>query len=492
MISVLRAGGYRPEWRVVGTELAFIAALEDLPEIVLCGHAVPRLGSSRALEILHERGDPAPLVIVSGTIGEEAAVEAMRDGAADYLLKDRLTLLGIAVERALERSHEATARREGEAALVDADAQNRALIEKIPATVYIWTLGQEPGIFTVTYVSQQIEGVLGFPREEWLGDPTLWAARVDPRDRQEVLDHVARRLGSELPFEMQYRMVAKDGHVVWLHDHAAVASRDEDGTATHYQGIQLEITAQRDAEAEAALATGQVRILEGQRHRLLGRIASIQDEERRRVADGIHDDTMGSLVAIGLRLGTLSANHPELETDNNVVDALRLVEHATSSLRDLIFELHPIDLESSGIEVTLRTYLDRLARTPGGPDYRLRASLEDQLPRAIRTLMYRIAQEAIANARTHAQASLVEVSLEQRDGGFFSTVVDDGVGFDVGETPSSPFGHLGLTLMQERAEFGGGWLQIRSEPGSGTSVEFWLPNEDPNESSGAELGSRSD
>jgi len=94
----------------------------------------------------------------------------------------------------------------------------------------------------------------------------------------------------------------------------------------------------------------------------------------------------------------------------------------------------------------------------------------------VRLILYRIAQEALANVRKHANASRVHVRLTQQDGGYLVQVEDDGDGFDAPEMLRSAPGHLGLSSMRERAEMAGGWCKVHGLPGNGTTVEFWVPH----------------
>ena len=90
-------------------------------------------------------------------------------------------------------------------------------------------------------------------------------------------------------------------------------------------------------------------------------------------------------------------------------------------------------------------------------------------------MIYRIAQEAFMNIRKHAHASRVRVRLSQVDEGYLTEIGDDGVGFDpLAEEPGT--GHLGLTLMRDRAEIVGGWCRVTGVPGGGTTVEIWIPH----------------
>jgi two-component sensor histidine kinase/FixJ family two-component response regulator len=101
MAHELRRSGYDPQWQRVETEPDFLAHLTPLPDVILADYSMPELDACRALQLLQERGLTIPFIVVSGTIGEDVAVSLMRQGGADYLLKDRLGRLGPAVKHAL-------------------------------------------------------------------------------------------------------------------------------------------------------------------------------------------------------------------------------------------------------------------------------------------------------------------------------------------------------------------------------------------------------
>jgi CheY-like chemotaxis protein len=104
MAFALVRAGFQPTWTRVDTEAQYLAALESGYDLVLCDHALPSFSPMRALELLKESGREIPFLVVSGEMSDERAAEAIRLGADDYLLKDRLGRLGPAVRAALERS----------------------------------------------------------------------------------------------------------------------------------------------------------------------------------------------------------------------------------------------------------------------------------------------------------------------------------------------------------------------------------------------------
>lgn len=104
VLHALRCAGFEPEWSRVDTEVDYLAQLAGQPDVILSDHALPAFGGPRALELLKASGLDVPFISVSGTIGEEVAVQAMRHGVADYLLKNNLLRLGSAVTRVLKET----------------------------------------------------------------------------------------------------------------------------------------------------------------------------------------------------------------------------------------------------------------------------------------------------------------------------------------------------------------------------------------------------
>jgi signal transduction histidine kinase/DNA-binding CsgD family transcriptional regulator len=300
--------------------------------------------------------------------------------------------------------------------------------------------------------------------------------RLHPDDRAEVLEETARSVDAGEPFMLEYRMVARDGRVVWLHDVASVLTRDDDGKAARYQGVQLDITARKDAEHAQRRSFEQLRRAHEQRRELLSRVVTTEEEERRRIAEGIHDHTLQDLFAALTRLDAIGQAHPAFGKLDDVAFLRREISESIDRLRHLTFELHPRIMETEGLEAGLRFLLDWARRTPGATTYCLEYHLSSEPAMRTSSIAYRIAREALTNARNHSEASRVTVSLEESEGGFLIGIEDDGRGFQTDTIVSSSWEHIGLISMKERAEAGGGWCQIESTRGSGTDVRCWLPD----------------
>jgi PAS domain S-box-containing protein len=358
----------------------------------------------------------------------------------------------------------------------------KTLAEGVPAILYIDAPDEAS---TNLYTSPQIEEILGYSPEEWMNRPAMWLELLHPDDVERVTrlnDESNRAAGSE-PFLAEYRLRARDGRVVWFRDEALMV-RGDDGTPLFWRGVMLDISEQKQAEERLHRSLEILRRTMQQRQSLLARLEAAQEEERRRIAADIHDDPIQVMSAADMRIQALaeSASDPPLREALGEVHAV--VIQAIERLRSLLFELRPPALDQHGLVVGLGTYLKQVGRDAGF-ETSLDGELDTEPPGDVRAVLFRIAQEAIANARKHASASRVDVLLRDEDGGILLEVRDDGRGFDPATIDPPMPGHLGMSAMPERAEVAGGWWRIETAPGRGTTVRCWLPITPPTEFAGA-------
>ena len=229
-------------------------------------------------------------------------------------------------------------------------------------------------------------------------------------------------------------------------------------------------------EAEDQLGTTHDRLREAAiaRRTLLNNVASGGDEARRRFAAQLHDDSLQLLTAAELQLERIRAGA------NDPLQAAKLDElHSTisaveDSLRGLLVRVSPVVLDSPlGLAETIRERME-LLRTHTGIDVTVDVRLPEDVPALAASIVFRTLSEALANVEKHAFATRLRVTCEGIDGGIRVEVVDDGTGFVVAERVPLP-GHIGLVAMTERIQLSGGWSRIESEPGAGTTLEFWVP-----------------
>lgn len=208
---------------------------------------------------------------------------------------------------------------------------------------------------------------------------------------------------------------------------------------------------------------------------LMKRLISAEDEERRRFARELHDETGQSLTAllVGLRAIEERAVTPDVHA---AAQQLRSVAAQTvADVGRLARGLHPSVLDDLGLAAAARRHVNDFRTSFGvAVDLRVDSIVSLRLPPLVQTTMYRILQEALTNVARHARARLVDVELTYEGGALELAVRDDGVGFDAGETVQEASG-LGLHGMRERVALLGGAVEIESSPGHGTVVRARVP-----------------
>jgi PAS domain S-box-containing protein len=250
--------------------------------------------------------------------------------------------------------------------------------------------------------------------------------------------------------------------------------RDAAGNTVGAIVVAIDVTEGRRTEAALRQSVETLKQVDQNRRALLRRLVHAQEEERRAIASDIHDDSIQSMFAVGLRLFSLRESMHDAAQIEQVDRLQQNVQQSTDRLRHLLFELRPAALDEGGLPAALRQYLD-VMRQEDGIEVELKTALERSPASETQVIAYRIAQEALANVRKHARARRVECAVSAVDDGILTRIADDGVGFDGSHNGSVP-GHLGLIAMRERAEMAGGWFRITSSAGEGCVVEYWIPD----------------
>ena len=224
--------------------------------------------------------------------------------------------------------------------------------------------------------------------------------------------------------------------------------------------------------------TQQLREKEEDRSRLLEKVMSAQEEERKRIARELHDEAGQALSSLMLGLKHMEETCPDPAEKGKAAELRSLAADTLELTHDLALELRPSTLDDLGLVAALERYVKDYARKYDVHlDFHAAALQDKRLPPQEETAIYRIVQEALTNVAKHANAHNVSVLLEERNGTTVVIVEDDGKGFDV-EAVMGGAAHsrrLGLLGMEERAALIGGRLTIESRPGTGTAVFVEVP-----------------
>ena len=238
----LERGGFRVQHACVQSELELEKALGRRTwDIVISDYRMPGFSGLRALQVMEKHGVDLPFIIVSGNIGEDTAVAAMKAGAHDYVIKGKLARLVPAVQRELR---EAAVRREhrlAEAALRNSEELFRQLAGNIPEVFWIMNAGQE----RLIYVSPAYEKIWGRGSDALYANPEEWLKYVHPADRARV--SAARKKAVFGCYNEEFRILWPDGSIRWLYERAFPV-RDGDGDVVRIAGITEDVSERKRAE----------------------------------------------------------------------------------------------------------------------------------------------------------------------------------------------------------------------------------------------------
>jgi signal transduction histidine kinase len=228
----------------------------------------------------------------------------------------------------------------------------------------------------------------------------------------------------------------------------------------------------RHLHAELVHMAHKVQAAQKSLHSYIGAITAGQEEERRRLARDLHDDTIQALIALKQRAQLAHLTVRDGPEAKSLEELETLTEQAIENLRRLIRALRPIYLEDLGLVAALEMLAHEIGQANNlAVDFKLTGT-ERRLKPAVELALYRLAQEALSNVVHHAQASLVALNINYSNQSVCLEVSDNGVGFAVPKSPAefASNGHYGLLGMQERAELIGATLNIHSGPERGTKM----------------------
>ena len=252
LLRELRRAGFTPDAIRVETEPDYLANLHSDLELILSDYSLPQFSGLRALELLKESGREIPFILVSATMGEETAVAAMREGAADYLLKDRLARLGQAVERALEQKRLRDERRRTEERL----REQADMLDRAHDAIIIRNFEDR----RIVFWNSGAERLYGWSASEAIGQPIGELILADPQE----LNAISKVLLATGEFRGQLKEITKDKRELTVEVWSTLV-RNDDGTPRSVLSINNDITEQKNLEMQ---------LLRAQRLESIGTLAS--------------------------------------------------------------------------------------------------------------------------------------------------------------------------------------------------------------------------
>jgi two-component system, NarL family, sensor histidine kinase UhpB len=534
--SQLKRDGYKIISKRVDTIAELQAALDKADwDIVISGYMLPEFTGLDTLGLIQERSLDIPCIIVSGKTYDETAVNAMKAGATDYVLKDNLVRLGPAVRRAQDKANERSKLNKAQeklrqyyqeleqrvnerpAELKDANERLEKEIEERKktesalkqrqkllqdmidgATESIIFVKDLEGRFIISNrhqaellgrTKQAIEGKTDydiFPRE--------WADYYSEHDMRIIASGKAEQLEEEggdwLGMSLwnkhyflsnKFPLFDADGKLYAM----GVVSFDiterkraEEALANYKDELEIKVKERTERLQEAYDEITQSQKALKEANKLLkqysNKITQVQEEEKKRIAYELHDDTAQYLSILKMQIGALaeSGDIQNPKVKEKLLYLEKDADRAFNDVRRYSHELRPTALEHQGLVAALEQIADDFNKL-GQLSVEVQIEgMEPELSEEIKLGFFRIAQEALNNTRKHSKAKEVIIELKFNLRSMRMVVIDDGIGFDVKEANSRSGGRgsLGLMSMRERADLINASLKIESEPEKGTMI----------------------
>lgn len=346
-----------------------------------------------------------------------------------------------------------------------AEERYRMLVEQIPAVTYVVSVEADRPFL---YISPQIEALLGFTLEEWRADPMLWEGRVHPDDRKRVLAEFTRGLTehSKIRIHIEYRMIARDGHTVWVSDQT-VPEYDLEGRLKNLRGLVLDVTERHTSEERLLAYQEQLRSLATQ-------LGVAEERERRRIATDLHDHVAQKLAISKIKMEAFLASPPCTESLEPLNQAYELLSQAVQDTRSLMNKISSPVLYELGLEAALEWLVEEFQR-----QYGLQCFYEDDgepkpLERDVSALLFQATNELLINVVKHSGVQECELRVMRESDWIRVSLEDEGVGFDPSQVGpgKSREGGFGLFSIKERMNGIEGRLEIEAQPGKGARLSL--------------------
>ena len=348
----------------------------------------------------------------------------------------------------------------------------RDILVHVPAVLWeVWE-GEEIRSLRADFVSDYVRNMLGYSTSEWLSSREFWLRIIHPEDRTMVVRELETIRSTGERRDLEFRWQTKDGRTIWV-DTSLLPIQDEGGETIGLRGVTIDISDRKQAEEQ----------IFKQQQLLTHGFINMLEEERRAVAYELHDGLTQYVMASQAFMDTYAERYREAQEPmpEDLEKGLKYLSQAVLEARRVVNNLRSLALEDLGLTGALEQLLIEEKQRANWALADLRHNIANRRFEAVlETAVYRVAQEAIGNARKHAETNHVQVSLRSEVATQTALarltleVRDWGKGFEA-QTKRKEYDHLGLHSMQEHVNLLHGSFEIFSVPGEGTRVRAVFP-----------------
>jgi two-component system sensor histidine kinase UhpB len=438
------------------------ALMECKPDIVLSDYSLPGFDGVSAFHIKQEICPDIPFIIVSGTIGEENAVELIKNGVTDYAIKDKLFTVIPKIKRAIKETNE---RREKMIAEQKLRKSERQLTEaqKI-SKIGSWEIGEKGELIAC---SDELYRILDLEMNAPLSYD-IFMEFVHPEDKKLVLIAQEQAIVRATASPTQFRIVSKRGVEKYIEGRGSLKQKDG---KTSFIGTCQDITEKVNAEQKLAQYSAQIAKEREEHQRKLVR-ASIESQERERHEIGreLHDN-INQILAV-TKAYIEAAMQEEDMRDELLGRSIKNLQLAINEIRKISKSLVPPVMDKNGLIDSVQDLIENIRLVnPFAINFNYeREQLRNISPQQ-QLALYRIVQEQFNNIIKHAQAHNVKIELIEKNDFIDLNIQDDGKGFDPKERRKG----VGLSNILSRIELFDGKLEVISSKGHGCTLKVHVP-----------------
>jgi two-component system, NarL family, sensor histidine kinase UhpB len=450
---------FKTECTVVDSGMEYIRLLEEESfDVILSDHQLPDFDAVQALQARNNLHLSLPFILITGAVSEEVAIAILKEGADDYILKDRLQRLPIALEKLINAKN-VDRQQTVEASLSELTERFQLAAKTSFDIIWDFDLGKN-----TVYCSDAAEKIFGIPPTETY--PVSFLKKFIYHEDLHAVERSLLQLikGKEHRWRKILRVVRSDGSIAWMNTNALVI-RDASDQACRVVGVMHDVTEVRRLQHE----------LIEQEMKSQKQITEItiqaQEKERGEIGKELHDNVNQLLATAKIMIDT-ARNFPELH-DLCLTKGQESIMEAILELRNISHSLTPPRFEHIGFDAVLKDLAykinlsGRLHLELSLPPARVLQSIPDP----IKLAFYRIIQEQVSNILKHAHATHACIAIQPGETEHTLAIEDDGIGFE----PQKVQAGIGLKNMESRAQMFNGTMQIISSPGEGCIIRIQVP-----------------
>lgn len=427
-------------------------------DVTLLDLGLPDAKGLDTFRIFHRQMPEVPVLVLTGFDDMSAGLQAIQDGAQDYLHKREMrpSELSRAIRYAIERHRVTRALKESE---------ERFQLAVSGATAGLWDWNPQSGAM---YLSSHFKEILGYDEDGFPDRMDALLEAVHPDDIDRMRASVTAHLERRQPHDIEYRVRVRSGEFRWIHSRGQ-ALWNSSGKPYRMVGWIIDVTDWKLADEALRQSREELR-------HLSANIEHVREEEKKRIARELHDDLGQHLTALKLEVGRIDSC---IDADRiaprraDLRNVYALIDQLVVSVRRIAADLRPVMLDDLGLLPAIEWFIDDFTARYGVRVVRHIGAGDVAFNRESATAVFRIVQEALTNIARHSGATEASVEITRDATNCTVSVADNGHGCsrDERHTPNS-FGLLG---MRERANGLGGKLRIDTAPGQGFVLSVSLP-----------------